>query len=49
MAIYNNIESLKRNPTYNAERIDANKAEIARRKAVIKGYKDEIARIRREE
>lgn len=46
---YNNIESLKRNPTYNAERIDANKAEIARRKAVIKGYKDEIARIRREE
>lgn len=46
---YNNIESLKRNPTYNAERIDANKAEIERRKAVIKGYKDEIARIRREE
>ena len=46
---YNNLELFKQNPSHNADKIKGTKAEIARRKAVIKGYKDEIARIRREE
>lgn len=44
-----NIETLRRNPSYNAERIRANKEFIAMKRAQIKYWRDEIARIRREE
>lgn len=44
-----NLELLQRRPAYNADRIKGIKQSIAQRRAQIKYWRDEIARIRREE
>lgn len=44
-----NLELLQRRPSYNAQSIRANKEFIAMKRAEIKHWRDEIARIRREE